>query len=163
MGGMRYQSGFTYLAAMLAISLVGLGLAMIGTIWHTAQQREKERELLFVGHQFRQAIESYYQRTPGVGKRYPQTLDSLLQDDRFLKPVRHLRQLYADPMTFKRDWGIVPAPDGGVMGIYSSSEEKPVKTGHFPDVDKDLEGKEKYSEWKFIYLPPSAIRTNNAS
>lgn len=156
------QSGFTYLAALLAVALLGTGLAAIGVVWHTAQQREKERELLFVGHQFCKAIESYYQKSPGVGKRYPRTLEVLLQDDRFLVPLRHLRQIYADPLTGKTEWGTVPAADGGIMGVYSLSEDEPVKTGGFADADREFEGKSKYAEWKFIFLPPSAFRVNNA-
>lgn len=156
------QSGFTYLAALLAVALLGTGLAAIGVVWHTAQQREKERELLFVGHQFCKAIESYYQKSPGVGKRYPRTLEVLLQDDRFLVPLRHLRQIYADPLTGKTEWGTVPAADGGIMGVYSLSEDEPVKTGGFADADREFEGKSKYAEWKFIFLPPSAFRGNNA-
>ncbi len=156
------QSGFTYLAALLAVALMGTGLAAIGAVWHTAQQREKERELLFIGHQFCKAIESYYQKSPGVGKRYPRTLEVLLQDDRFLVPLRHLRQIYADPLTGKTEWGTVPAADGGIMGVYSLSEDAPVKTGGFADADREFEGKNKYAEWKFIFLPPSAFRVNNA-
>jgi general secretion pathway protein D len=46
--------------------------------------------------------------------------------------------------------------------LYSLSEDVPVKTGNFSDADKDLEGKGKYSEWAFIYMPPSAIKGSNA-
>lgn len=163
MGARVRQCGFTYLAALFVVAFMGIGLAAIGVVWHTAQQREKERELLFVGNQFRKAIEAYYQQTPGVGKRYPHTLEALLQDDRFLVARRHLRQVYADPLSGKTDWGTVPAPDGGIMGVYSLSEEAPVKGGNFRDVDQDFEGKEKYADWKFIYMPPSAYKVNNAS
>jgi type II secretory pathway pseudopilin PulG len=163
MGARACQFGFTYLAALFAIAFMGIGLAAIGVVWHTAQQREKERELLFVGNQFRKAIETYYQQTPGVGKRYPRNLETLLQDDRFPVARRHLRQVYADPLSGKADWGTVPAPDGGIMGVYSFSEKVPVKSGNFLDVDKDFEGKEKYADWKFIYMPPSAYKLNNAS
>ncbi len=156
----RHQSGFSYLAALLAVALMGSGLAAIGHVWHTTQQREKERELLFVGHAFREAIETYYQKTPGVGKRYPRNLDALLRDDRFLAPLRHLRQVYTDPMTNKKEWGTVPAADGGIMGVYSLSEDVPIKTGAFSDADSEFEGKRKYVEWKFIYMPPSAFRVN---
>ena len=159
---LRTQSGFTYLAALLAVALMGFGLATAGMVWHTTQQREKERELLFVGDQFRQAIEIYYQISPGVGKRYPRSLEALLQDDRFPAGHRYLRQVYADPLTGKLEWGTVAAPDGGVMGVYSLSEEIPIKTGNFSDLDKDFEGKHKYVDWKFIYLPPSAYKVNNA-
>lgn len=155
MGVKQLQYGFTYLVALLAISVMGLGVAMAGVVWHTAQQRMKEQELLFVGHQFIKAIGTYYQRTPGVGKRYPRTFEALLKDDRFLQPLRHLRQVYTDPMTGKSEWGVIPAADGGIMGVYSLSEEVPVKSGNFSDGDKSLEGKGKYSEWVFVYQPPS--------
>jgi type II secretory pathway pseudopilin PulG len=157
------QSGFTYLGALLLIALMGAGLAAIGVIWHTAQQREKERDLLFAGHQFRTAIEEYYQKTPGVGKRYPRSLEALLQDDRFLVPMRHLRHIYFDPMTGKKAWGTVPANDGGIMGVYSLSDEKPVKTGSFADADADFEGRATYADWKFIYRPSSPLMTTGGS
>jgi len=32
---------------------MGVALAALGTMWHTASQREKERDLLFVGDQYR--------------------------------------------------------------------------------------------------------------
>ncbi len=157
------HGGFTYLAVLLVVALMGVGLAAVGVMWHTAQQRENERELLFVGHQFRQAIETYYQRTPGVGKRYPRSLEALLQDDRYLVPLRHLRQIYHDPMTGRAEWGTVPAPDGGVMGVYSLSEAASVKAANFADADRDFEGKARYADWKFIYQPQSAFNPDRAS
>lgn len=157
------QSGFTYLAILLVVALMGIGLAAIGMTWHTAQQRDKERQLLFAGQQFRKAIETYYQKTPGVGKRYPRSLEVLLQDDRYLVPLRHLRQVYSDPLTNKNEWGLVHAPDGGIMGVYSLSEDKPVKVAGFSDADRDLEGKAAYADWKFIYLPSSALKTINVN
>ena len=35
---------------------MGVALAGTGMVWHTQVRREKERELLFVGNQFRRAI-----------------------------------------------------------------------------------------------------------
>jgi type II secretory pathway pseudopilin PulG len=132
----RREQGFTLAGALIVTALLGAGMAAYGEIASHAAQREKERELLFVGHQFRQAIGAYYERTPGAVKRFPQKLDDLLQDKRHPMPQRHLRRLYADPMTGKREWGVVSAPEGGIMGVYSLSEAKPIK-----------------SEWQFVYNP----------
>ena len=46
-------------------------------------------------------------------------------------PVRHLRRLYKEPITGQDEWGLVEAPGGGVMGVYSRSEDEPIKTGNF--------------------------------
>lgn len=58
--------GFTYLAVLAMIAIIGIALAVTGEVWHIALKREKERELLFVGDQFRRAINSYYE-TCGLG------------------------------------------------------------------------------------------------
>lgn len=145
------QLGFTYLALLFAVAMASIALAAVGEVWSTQQQREREKELLFVGHQFRQAIQTYYERSPGTLKQYPKSLDDLLLDRRYMGVQRLLRQVYIDPMTGGRQWGLVTAPEGGIMGVYSLSNERAIKTAGFAAVDADLEGKTKYSEWRFIY------------
>lgn len=161
----RAQSGFTYLAALFAVAIMGVALAAAGAVWHTAQQREKERELLFVGNQFRTAIGLYYERSPGTVKRYPASLKELLKDERHLSTQRYLRKIFIDPMTGKPGWSLVTAPEGGIMGVYSLSDATPLKTGSFRHADRALEGKSRYSEWKFAYEPaaqPTAATPDSA-
>ena len=62
----RSQRGFTYLVAMFAVAIAGLLLAVTSEVWSQSRQRDKERELLYIGDQFREAIALYYQRTPGT-------------------------------------------------------------------------------------------------
>ena len=93
-------AGFTYLAVLLLVALIGLGLSSAATLFATAQQRERELELLFIGNQYRQAIGSYYESTPGGAKQFPPTLEALLKDERHPVTVRHLRKLYADHVVF---------------------------------------------------------------
>jgi len=150
------ERGFTLAGALILIAVLGAGMAAYGEIASHAAQREKEQELIFVGNQFRQAIRSYYEQTPGADKRFPQQLDELLLDKRHPMPVRHLRRLYADPMTGKPEWGIVTAPQGGIMGVYSLSEAAPVKTGRFAVRDSLLEGAGRYSQWQFNHAPLGA-------
>lgn len=150
----RQQRGFTYIALVLAIALHGAVMAAVGSVWHTAQKRERERELLFIGDQFRSAIRAYAQSGPGTRGQLPRTLDDLLLDPRFPGTRRHLRKIFVDPMTWKAEWGLVTTPDGrAILGVYSLSEEAPLKTGQFQPADRAFEGAERYSDWKFVYKP----------
>jgi type II secretory pathway pseudopilin PulG len=155
------QRGLTYIAVLFLIALHGTVLGAVGILWHTAQQREKERELLFVGDQFRRAIRAYAQSGPGAAGQLPKSLDDLIRDPRLPGIKRHLRKVFVDPMTGTMEWGLVKTPDGaGIAGVYSRSEDAPFKTANFQPDDKEFEGAAKYSEWKFQYraikLPPAS-------
>jgi type II secretory pathway pseudopilin PulG len=150
------QRGFTYLGLMVIIMVMGMGLAAFGTIYSQTAQRDKEAELLFVGEQFRAAIESYYLKSPGA-RAYPKKLEDLVEDKRFPMPMRHLRRIYPDPITASKDWGLVEMPNnGGIMGVFSKSEEKPIKQANFGVKQAAFEDAESYTKWTFTYSPSSA-------
>lgn len=156
---MRSQRGFTYMLVLFLVALTGVGLAIAGDIWATAKQREREAELLFAGNSIRQAIASYYDGSPGV-KQYPPKLDDLIKDPRFPDTRRHLRQLYPDPFSGTTEWALINAPQGGIMGIASTSEDAPLKRTGFRGPDRAFEEqamrlKEKlrYRDWEFIHDP----------
>ena len=138
------------MAFLLFVALLGAGLAAYGELASHAVQREKEAELLFRGEQYRDAIASYYKKE----QRYPKALQDLLEDKRYPMPVRHLRRLYRDPITGEDEWGLVEAPGGGVMGVYSRSEEAPVKSGNFSTKNQEFSDQQRYSDWKFVHSPP---------
>lgn len=148
----RRTGGFTYVGLLITVAVMGLGLAAYGELYSHAAQREKEAELIFIGGQFRDAIASYYNKSPGT-KAYPKKIDDLLEDNRFPMPQHHLRRLYRDPMTETADWALVEAPGGGFMGVYSRSEETPIKTGNFAVAEEAFEGAEHYTKWVFAYSP----------
>lgn len=150
---LRRQGGFTYLTVLFAIAVAGVVLARTGIDWSQASQREKEKELLFVGNQYRQAITLYYQRTPGAIKRYPAKLEDLLTDTRYNPPQHYLRNLYRDPVTNQQQWGMITAPEGGIMGVHSLSDATPYKSTNFSYQDQAFESATKYSDWKFFYSP----------
>lgn len=154
------QRGLTYLAVLFMIALSGIALAAVGTVWSAERQRQREDDLLFVGGQFRAAIASYYERSPGLVKRYPAKLDDLVKDNRFLTVQRHLRQLFPDPMTGAADWGLINAPEGGIMGVYSLDTTATMKRSGFALADAALEGKERYTDWHFEYRPAAVISRN---
>lgn len=154
---MRKQRGFTYMLVLFLIALTGAGLAIASDVWSTAKQREREAELLFAGDAIRQAIASYYHAGPA---QYPPKLDDLLKDPRFPDTRRHLRQLYPDPFSGTTEWALIKAPQGGIMGVASTSENAPIKRTGFRGTDRvfeeqatRLKEKLRYRDWEFIYDP----------
>lgn len=147
------ETGFTYLGLMVLIAVMGIVLASTGEIWHMALKREKEHELLFVGDQFRRAINQYYQHSPLKPRRFPMSLDDLLKDPRYPGTQRYLRKIYIDPITGDSKWGLVTGPAGEIFGVYSLSEDEPIKKRNFSSADSSFEGKTKYAEWVFMAAP----------
>ncbi len=163
------QRGVTLMIVLVMVVVVGLAAGMAGSTWRTVVQRANEEELLWRGDQYRRAIENYvrYQAggiTTGVPKsltfddknkksatfaRYPRRLEDLLKDPRSLKPLRHLRQLYPDPMTGE-DWELIKAPGGQIKGVKSTSKDEPFKQEGFDEEDEDFAGAASYSEWEFV-------------
>jgi len=153
---LRRAAGFTYLAVLFAVAIMGAVLAATAVVWHTMDQRDKEQELLFIGHEFRSAIASYHQRTPGGDGQFPKKLDELLEDKRQPALVRHLRKVYVDPFTGRAEWGLIPGPGGTIAGVHSLSDRTPIKSGNFAALDTGFAGAAMVSDWKFAYVPPSA-------
>ncbi len=147
---LRGNGGFTYIGLLIAVTIMGIMLAAAGTMWSVAAKREKEVELIFIGHQFRAAIARYY---AAGGFRYPPELADLLSDERSAVPRHFLRQIYRDPMTGQADWQIIRAPDGGVMGISSSSKAKPMKRANFEPLEAGFKDMDCYCDWQFMYEP----------
>jgi type II secretory pathway pseudopilin PulG len=155
----KSQQGYTYLVVLAMIALINLAAVKLVEVWHTQIAREKELELLFVGNEFRKAIALYYEMSPGTVKRFPPTFIDLLKDPRQLATQRYLRRIYRDPISLNTQWGVVSAPGGGIMGVYSLSDKTPVKTANFPAGLESFEGKQHYSDWRFVYSPPAPITT----
>jgi type II secretory pathway pseudopilin PulG len=154
--GARHRSlGFTYLALLLIVAAMGGGFAAYGELASRSMQREKEAELLFVGDEYRRAIGTYYENSPAGHKRYPKSLEALLKDERFAFNRRHLRRLYRDPVTGK-DWATVEAPEGGIMGVRSTSAAAPLKSADFLPQDAAFEGAPRLADWQFVYGPLAA-------
>jgi type II secretory pathway pseudopilin PulG len=144
------ERGFTYVGLLVLVVLLGVLLAAAGEVASTAARREREAQLLWVGHEYRAAIARYWIRN----RKYPQGLADLLgaAPDAPVQ-VRYLRQLYRDPMTNAVDWVLVPAPNGaGFLGIASSSKRAPIKTGGFDDADQDFVDAKTYGDWQFTFV-----------
>jgi type II secretory pathway pseudopilin PulG len=148
--GRRREQGFTYIGVLISIAVIGCLLAAVGQAARTTAQREREKELLFIGHAYRSAIARYFREN----HRYPQALDELVQFELAgPQPAHYLRRLYSDPMTGAADWALVPALGGGIMGVASSSKLAPIKKAGFDAVDLGFEDAETYGDWIFLFDP----------
>ena len=146
----RSNRGFTFIAALLAVVVMGIMLGAAGKSWKTVMKREKEKELLFRGIEIRNAlVRWHYPQGPGMHPRSRlNDLKDLLKDPRTPGTTKYLRRLYTDPMTGK-EWQELKDPQWGVVGVFSASEEAPLKKANFPKELKEFEGKTKYSDWRF--------------
>lgn len=151
------QRGFTLVAVLAALFLLALALQTVMGVVSQQAQREREAELLRVGAAYRAAIGAYHDQSPGSVKRWPPSLEALLDDRRFVTLQRHLRRLYADPITRSNAWGLVPAPDGGIAGVYSLSDERPIRTAASEVVLLGLAEASRYSDWKFVHRPSAEM------
>jgi type II secretory pathway pseudopilin PulG len=152
---------------LIAVVILGLGLSVVGTVWHTQAQREREQELLSIGREFRAAIAAYY-GAKGLGHQFPQDINDLLEDKRGPEPRHYLRRLYADPMTGAKDWTFLQSDTlgiagfAGIIGIASSSQAAPIKKKGFLTEEDAFEDATCYCDWKFVYVPRIRLRPANA-
>ena len=149
------QQGFTYVLVLAAVLVVGVLAGKAARLTTVVMQAEREEELIFRGQAYQRAIRSFYESRDGF-QRYPQSLEDLTRDPRFIHR-RHLRALYEDPLG--GDWLVIPAPDGGIMGVASSSEASPRKAANFPAGLEMFEEAESYQDWTFVFTPmlPAAV------
>lgn len=155
---LKSSRGFTYIAALMLIVVMGIMLGAATKTWTMVMKREREAELLFRGGQIRNAIERW--NSPGAGRQPTplRDLKDLLKDPNSAAKVRYLRRdptkEYNDPLTGK-DWTVIRDPNKGIVGVASTSNEEPLKqdfTDYPPDSAefKMFQGKKKYSEWVFV-------------
>jgi type II secretory pathway pseudopilin PulG len=142
--------GFAYIWTLMLVAFMGVGAVIASELYSTSVRRDKERELLFIGHEFRAAIGRYYNSNAGGQQAYPLTLEDLLKDPRFPSARRHLRRLYADPVTGKSEWGTVVV-QGRIVGVHSLSAQLPIKQDNFDENEGAFRHKQKYSDWVFTY------------
>jgi type II secretory pathway pseudopilin PulG len=174
---LRSSAGFTYIAVLFVVVVMGIMLGMVGQSWQMIMKREREEELLWRGMQYARAIARWNNPTSRI-KTPLKELKDLLKDPRSLANVRYLPRLYEDPLTGKE---FVPITDPalGVIGVRSASNEAPLRQGNFEDkfdfsIDtnavkpnlkqmlKGFEGKTKYSEWEFSFKPQQAGKVDTS-
>lgn len=145
------QQGFSYVVVMFLVAMLSVVSVRALESTQVAERQQKERELLWRGMAYRNAIRDYYLRGGGG---YPTQLQQLLDDARFSKTQRHLRKLYRDPMTEDGEWGLILDSNGRLIGVHSLSRTRPLKRADFPLEMAVKQDAEHYSDWKFVYELP---------
>ncbi|WP_206131107.1 hypothetical protein [Burkholderia sp. Ac-20379] len=149
------QRGYAYIALLIGIAIIAVAAAATIQIGALYQRRMAERALLDVGDAFQRALLSYADSTPAGLPRAPRTLDDLVHDPRFPNPTRHLRRIYADPLTGRADWVLIRSPDGqGIVGIHSASRARPIQIKQFPKEFIGFENQRRYTRWVFVANSP---------
>jgi type II secretory pathway pseudopilin PulG len=155
--GSRRQGGFTYLSLIILVAVIGLVAASTLKMGALLQRARAEQELLHIGAEFSDALQSYANATPAGQPPQPPSLKELLKDPRFPGVRRHLRKLFVDPMTGSAEWGVVYLADKvGVIAVYSLSDAKAIKLSNFPSRYQVFEGKTLVSDWKFTMTGKAA-------
>jgi type II secretory pathway pseudopilin PulG len=94
------EGGFMLLGLIVVIFIILLTLSVAAPIVARSLRRDREVEAVHRGNQYVRAIQLYYKKFG----RYPGSLDQLEKSNN----IRFLRQKYADPITGKNDWRIIP-------------------------------------------------------
>ena len=147
---MPQANGFAYLSLLIFVALVGFVCAMAVQVGGLVHRRAAEQALLDVGLEFAWALSSYADHTPVGMNDQPLSLQELLLDTRQTDQVRHLRKIYADPMTGSTEWGLEIDPETRrIMGVFSLSTQRPIKVGNFRPGLEAFQGKKLIREWVF--------------
>jgi type II secretory pathway pseudopilin PulG len=142
--------GFAVVALVVLVAIIGIAAACAIKLGSVRERRAREAQLLEVGNAFSEALSSYAEATPRGGQREPMALEDLVRDPRFPGVRRHLRKIFADPLTGRAEWGIVQSERAaGIIGVYSLAPGRPVKTGNFDPAHEDFAGKTSYRDWIF--------------
>lgn len=151
----RRPSGIAYLFLLLAIATLAVGAGASLQLGTAATRWAAQQQLLAVGGEFERALRSYA-NVPLAGPvppgtHGPRSLEELLRDPRVPGVQRHLRQVYADPLTGQRTWGLERDPQGHILAVYSLAPDGPVRPPADPDAPSG--GRQ---PWKFGLLDRSA-------
>lgn len=152
--------GFAYLALLVVISGSLLMLSAAQPDLFQQAQRQQEKQMLFAGREYQEAIRRFYENPNVSLQRFPQTLEELLVDNRSLKPMYHLRRLYPEPIT-RLGWGLIRDEQGGITGVYSRSNQILLTTNfdeRYTSIEQ-TEGALRHSDLRFNYQPNLSVNS----
>lgn len=149
--GPRHQRGFNYIGVLILLAILGAASARTLEFASTVARRSAEAELQALGDEFSRAFRSYHEKSPQGAPAWPRGLDDLLRDPRFPGTVRHLRRVPRNPVSGAAHWGLIPAPGGGLMGVYAIAPGEPMRLPlRTLPAPAGVSG---YAAWRFGYDP----------
>ena len=164
------ERGFGYVFLLVLIGVIGAVSAHTLEIGQSTSRRLAEQELLAVGRAFEEALYSYAGVPPAMFTAQqpisvmpstgPATLEDLLKDPRLPGTRRHLRKIYPDPVTGQAEWGLIRNRAGRIVGIYSLSDQTPIKTTGFGPRHTHFEEAQSYRDWRFGLPVAEVIKGN---
>lgn len=105
------QSGFTLAGVLVIMTVIAVMVAYtVPRQWSIAMKRDRERQTVFVMKQYARSIVAWQTAHGGL----PTSLDQL-KEARSPRLVRGVKAEWADPMTGKVDWILVP-PQAAAQG-----------------------------------------------
>lgn len=179
--------GFAYVLLLVSVAVLAVSATATLRLGAQMGRRDAEQALLFVGSEFERALRSYaglpvtavadvnpsntrpdnaLQAPAGHAPPFapvppfatgPRTLEELLHDPRTPGVRRHLRKIYADPLTGRPSWGLVKDPAGYIIGVYSLADGQPIQRTGFGPQRPGFESAHSYSAWVFG-LPAAQTR-----
>jgi len=96
----RSETGFTYIAALVLVVVMGIMLGAVGQSVKVIMKREREKELIFRGLQYRDAIERWSKKGVPL-KDLKDLVEPTVSNNMDRSKDRLLRKLYKDPITGK--------------------------------------------------------------
>lgn len=152
-----HQGGFAYVLLLIAVAVIGIAAAALVSLGARMARRDAEAQLLDIGGEFEQALISYRSVAMGAQEQGPRNLEDLLRDPRRPAATRHLRQIYADPLTGQPQWGLVRAPGGGIVGVFSLAAGVPIRQAGFDAAHSGFADARTYADWVFQAPIVSAV------
>src|SRR5690242_10720676 len=105
------ESGFTLAGVLVIMTIIAVMVAYtVPHQWSIAMKRDREKQTIFVMKQYARAITAWQVAHGGL----PTSLDQL-KEARSPRLVRGVKAEWADPMTGKVDWILVP-PQAAAQG-----------------------------------------------
>src|SRR5260370_818226 len=101
------EEGFVLLLIFAMAAAVALMLYIELPRVSFEAQRNREQLLIERGEQYKRAIQLYFRKF----KTYPASIEQLENTNN----VRFLRRRYADPLTGKNEWRVIPICAGGAL------------------------------------------------
>ena len=112
------ERGFTLAGVLVAMTIIAVFVAYtVPRQWSIAVKRDRERQTLFIMKQYARAIDAFQ----NVHKSLPVSLDQL-KEARSPRLLRGVKAEWADPLTGKVDWVLVP-PQVAAQGTPTSTAD----------------------------------------